>query len=226
MKSLIPWTIVTAVGVCGCFNSALPEDGAGEGGAGGSAGGNDDGGATGSAGGPAVVVTKNPDDAGTDSAASPTTGAVTAMDTYVSGTRIKSRVYVADDGSKQWVGWKDTQLNLNCAYRLASDGQIRCLPSDVGFLIGNYSDSGCTQPLGYATAGCAATAYLVESVNAACGGGAVRIRPTGSKLGSQTIYSKVGASCVGTTMSAAYDYYSVGAEIPPNTYQIATEQVQ
>lgn len=62
---------------------------------------------------------------------------------HTSGARLKARVAVSDDGATQFLGWRDTEQNIDCAFMRASDGKLRCLPltSGIGTL---FADSQCT----------------------------------------------------------------------------------
>src|SRR5262245_37576571 len=65
----------------------------------------------------------------------------------VSGARLKARTYVGDDGSKEFVGWHDSQLKLNCSFHRTPNepNGVRCLPTFALPL--HFSDSACTQRL-------------------------------------------------------------------------------
>lgn len=61
----------------------------------------------------------------------------------VDGSRLTASRLLADDGSWQFEGWYDTELERRCAAATAADGVTRCLP---GALLGiGYADSSCTQ---------------------------------------------------------------------------------
>ena len=50
-----------------------------------------------------------------------------------SGTRLKMRYYVGEDGSKQpLLGWHDTMRNEDCYFQKAEDGKLHCIPVVVG----------------------------------------------------------------------------------------------
>jgi hypothetical protein len=51
------------------------------------------------------------------------------FDPYVTGTRLQPVVLEGSDGSRQFTGWFDTMRGEDCAFRLASDGTMRCLPA-------------------------------------------------------------------------------------------------
>lgn len=59
---------------------------------------------------------------------------------YESGSRLKARTIVGSDGSRSPAGWYDSQLEVECTWRLASDGKQRCMPGiaprlDVGAVV-------------------------------------------------------------------------------------------
>lgn len=61
---------------------------------------------------------------------------------FTSGSRLRAEVYVGDD-AKILRGWFDTSLDVECTFRLAEDGVVRCLP--IGGTL-TYSDSNCSMP--------------------------------------------------------------------------------
>ena len=70
--------------------------------------------------------------------------------TTVDGSRIKARYLVAEDGARELLGWRDTMLDTDCSFMVASDGATRCLPGTK--YVGNqaavfYSDDACAVPV-------------------------------------------------------------------------------
>ncbi len=64
-----------------------------------------------------------------------------------SGGRLKARWRGADDGAREFAGWWDSALSINCDFRLSSDGVERCLPlarEDPYLRV--FVDAECTQP--------------------------------------------------------------------------------
>ena len=57
-------------------------------------------------------------------------GIASADDGNDSGSRLKAQRYIGVDGSTQFFGWYDTVLGVPCAFGNASDGTIRCLPTN------------------------------------------------------------------------------------------------
>lgn len=64
-----------------------------------------------------------------------------------SGSRLK---LIAEEGSglQLITGLYDSLLGVRCTPRRTSDGELRCLPSRVGFVRGVFADAECTVPLG------------------------------------------------------------------------------
>jgi len=93
----------------------------------------------------------NPD-ATSSSAAAPANGTVgagsaknPAMETapWRSGKRLRARVLDGGGGALRFLGWHDTQLDVDCSFLLAADGKLRCLPGEESGAV--YSDAACTQ---------------------------------------------------------------------------------
>lgn len=65
----------------------------------------------------------------------------------VGGSRLKAKVIVGADGSKNYPGMYDTMLKTDCAYDLTADGKVRCLPTNQIVELrsgGNvYADASC-----------------------------------------------------------------------------------
>ncbi len=84
-------------------------------------------------------------------------GSATRPRLVQSGSRLRAVVYRGADGSQHPTGaWFDTQLGVECTFRTASDGQIRCVPSALPF-----------EPTLFQTAQCAGPVALLLT---ACGG--------------------------------------------------------
>lgn len=69
-----------------------------------------------------------------------------ASQPFVSGSRLKVRKIVGGDGSEQQLGFRDTQLNLNCTFQKAEDGSQRCLPAATQHNGQFWIDAACTVP--------------------------------------------------------------------------------
>lgn len=143
------------------------------------------------------------------------------------GSRLKSRYYVADDGSRQWIGWHDTQLDVDCGFALASDGKTRCMPTSVGSVSGSFADSSCSQPLAAALGGCSVPklAVQIDTANASCSGVPYRAFNVGAPFTGTTAYVKSGG-CTSVSVTGGTTLYQTTGERPPSDFVAATEQVQ
>jgi hypothetical protein len=133
------------------------------------------------------------------------------------GTRLKIRWIEAPGGTRVFGGFRDSQLRVDCSFRRAIDGELRCLPT--AFTLGNdFADASCTSPaVVMGDADCQAPEYIrrTDSTNACLGreriyrrGEAItqvftRTTPTGMP----PVCSPIGVQ----TTSAAF---RLGAELP------------
>ncbi|MEO6418420.1 MAG: hypothetical protein ABIP39_03390 [Polyangiaceae bacterium] len=66
----------------------------------------------------------------------------------VNGSRLRARVYAMEGGSHVFRGWYDPIIGTACTFALASDGALRCLPSnDVAQVEVVFADEDCTHAL-------------------------------------------------------------------------------
>ncbi len=154
----------------------------------------------------------------------PTTGGAQGLG-YENGSRLRARVYVGADGSRQFVGWRDTERQENCAFSTASDGKVRCLPQPVNQAASYFADASCTQPL--ATVFVSACSQ-VEKYSAWYNGcGTTSIGLTQAKFAGATVYYKAPGCTSGPTPGAgSFDLYLVESEIPPTDFAEASESVE
>lgn len=77
---------------------------------------------------------------------------VAGKDAQTSGSRIRARIGTTADGSRMFLGWKDTSRNENCSFKRAEDAKVRCLPDTLAKISNYFGGSGCgDQPLGVVT---------------------------------------------------------------------------
>lgn len=69
-----------------------------------------------------------------------------AMADPTPGSRLQSMYRVAEDGSRQWLGWYDTALDAPCGWMRLFDGKDYCVPS-YHYLSGLYSDPTCVRQI-------------------------------------------------------------------------------
>ena len=70
-------------------------------------------------------------------------------DVAVSGTRIKARYLLGDDGARMLLGWQDTKLGAACEWGVASDSKTRCLPGsdEAPSTLRAYMSENCAGPV-------------------------------------------------------------------------------
>lgn len=138
------------------------------------------------------------------------------------GSRLKVRAYVGDDGSKQFLGWRDTKLNLDCTFEALGDGTARCLPA-LATTSPYFVDAACSTPLAVVAHGCSAP-VLVSGSATACGFVGAQFKSvTGPAT---TCFAGTPATCAQCGDHSAVDLYVVGAPVDVGTYVGATAQVQ
>jgi hypothetical protein len=147
-----------------------------------------------------------------------------------SGTRLRARYLTGEDGSRQFVGWRDMQRNEDCSFLRAEDGVTRCLPG-YSFTSSYFADAGCTQPLlvtaTVATA-CGGVTPVVPKYAAditAAGCGVTKLYAVGAAVAPAMIYIGSAATCTGSAPPATYAFYST-TPAPASGFIAATEQVE
>lgn len=144
-----------------------------------------------------------------------------------SGTRIKARYYVTDDGARELIGFQDTLRNTECTFEVASDGTVRCLPPGSGAT--SFSDTACQQPITSIPSGvCNLPAIMyVKDVSTCPARRLVYERGTelkGADGGVAPYYYRSGSECSGPYPSqASYKVYARGKELLPTSFVEATE---
>jgi hypothetical protein len=142
---------------------------------------------------------------------------------YENGARLRARNWHAEDGASQFIGWRDTQQNIDCSFFLAEDGHTRCLPSTFASLF--YADPSCTTPiLVFLCATGAGQATVPIPGATSCESTEYRAYDVGPLTTPALIYSNPPACTAVQTPSSFFVYSTAGAE-PPTAYVAATESV-
>ncbi len=128
-----------------------------------------------------------------------------------SGSRLRVRYYSGEDGSKQFVGWHDTQRNEDCTFRPAAD------------------DAGCTQPVAIvAKTMCAGAPKYAYAPAGQCSSGYTVLQVAGT-YSAATIYQGAPGACSGTSTSSVsnlYDFYNTQGEVAVASFVAATQTVE
>jgi hypothetical protein len=188
--------------------------------------------------------------------------ALEGRESETNGSRIVARytttASVSADGAQQvtksFAGWFDTQRNEPCSVTLAADGQQRCLPEAVPFLDRYesyyFSDAACTKPVvrmelgtecppggyGYGCAACNAPVPKYASLIYQCSGASTtavaHIVPLGNQI-QGTVYNSspwAPGMCSQTStngVSIQFTFYDASAaEIPPSSFAAFTVTTQ
>lgn len=103
-----------------------------------------------------------------------------------SGDRLKARWLTTPDGARQFVGWRDTDLGIDCVPRRHEDGSLRCLPLSVAgpaYLMGADCDQRVSRFLIAGDTSCGTTeAARVTNVTLHCGEGSDRVLVKGAQV--------------------------------------------
>ncbi len=146
-------------------------------------------------------------------------------DDVVSGTRLHARWEVAG-GARRLVGWRDTQLNLDCDFsQFVSGRKHYCLPPMLQLQEGGaieFADGQCTQRVAFELTNpvpCSTAAYVMDVPVDVCA-----TEPTFfslSALDAGVVYEMADGGCMAVTASSAA--FQVGASVASSIFVAATE---
>jgi hypothetical protein len=134
---------------------------------------------------------------------------------YVSGSRLRARVYDAGD-ARVFVAWHDSQRDEDCSFARATDGQWRCLP---GAGSAAYLDPDCTTPVVVIST----SGPLPRSVRGPSQGfdgcdadtALYPVYGLGAATTTATTYQPVGSNCQATTVDSTQTVFAVGPAVDP-----------
>lgn len=183
---------------------------------------------------PAPAGPTGPDGGGNDAPGSETSsegGSVYPDDApitqkFIGGTRLKPKYVVSAEGERGVLGWVDTMMGVDCSFRLAMDGQLRCLPTNRGsdsyWDRGFVADNCMGQALlvdkreGSARDACAPNKYFVSEDTSVCPR-LHRVEPVGAESNA-TSYWYMEKDCTESSLSSGWKLFSLGAESPPTEW--------
>lgn len=175
-----------------------------------------------------------PDGGGTDAPSNETStegGGVYPADApitqkFIGGTRLKPKAVVSIDGERSVLGWFDTLMNVDCSFRLAMDGELRCLPTnrgsdsywDRGFIANNCMGEAVLvdKREGSARDTCTPNKYFVSADESVCPR-KYRVEPVGAESNA-TSYWYQETNCTQSNLSTGWKLYSLGAESAPTEW--------
>lgn len=143
-----------------------------------------------------------------------------------SGNRIRARVQAAVGGAAQFVGWRDSELGLDCEFVQAIDGSTRCLPAPAAYAADRFLDPGCTEPVIASPPGCAPPDWEWDYTSTGtCGEGGFRVRAVGDRISAaEPLYHRNESQrCERLYLGdPSLDYYRLGGEAPVEQFVAAT----
>ncbi len=144
---------------------------------------------------------------------------------YENGTRLRARVVSTDDGARQFVGWRDTELEFDCAFNVAEDGARRCLPTvliDPTLSPDTYfADAGCSTPV-VVLVGCDNDPKYAVRIRSNVCPAEYEITRLGPRT--ETVFSGTPGDC-NEVSSPSFAYEDLGAE-PAASFVEGTESVE
>lgn len=138
-------------------------------------------------------------------------------DATLSGSRLKARYWVGADGSRQPIGFFDSERGENCTFQAVGPAEpdaVRCIPPFENITLNYYSDASCTQ---YAAGALVVGKAYVRFFNGT-------YYTAGELL--QKVYYK-NANNSGACEEYNLDQFEAYAwhEVAPSSFVLATEQI-
>lgn len=150
---------------------------------------------------------------------------------YAGGARLRAIHHETPDGLAVFAGYRDTQQGQACAFAVAGDGVLRCLPSGGGVASAStsvryFADAACSRPIAtYAGGPCATPPRTISISDASSCPSRSRQYAVGARVSGYAGYSRddTGA-CVSVGFSTNTELYEIGVELAPSTWVAAREQ--
>ena len=136
-----------------------------------------------------------------------------------SGSRLKAKYRIGDDGSKEYLSgvWYDSERQEDCSFATAADGKERCMPTSQ-LTVTFYGDASCSQPLAVGSPSCAPK-YAMTFEPSACSAGTVHIYAIGATATPSKLYVNANGTCMNAgPPDPASTYYQVGAEVAASSF--------
>jgi hypothetical protein len=149
------------------------------------------------------------------------TSLVAATPTPVASGAIVPVMLEAEDGARQFFGWRSAGVNADCNVGIAADGKAHCLPTPFAVVGTYWTDASCTQPAARTQKStCTGEGeYVANAANGVCPA-ATSIFHAGAKQ--QNAYQRDAANVCSAAALSTSDIYQLGAELPPAMMDAAT----
>ena len=140
-----------------------------------------------------------------------------------SGDRLKARWLDGADGSRQFFGWHDSQLGINCQALADTGGTVRCLPAPGQFYFTTDTcDSASALVLVYPT--CDVPDYVSQAKNTgACDYGYSAREVLSQAANVTAVWQSVSGNCFSASVPSTGTLYSVGPPMPAATFVVFSE---
>jgi len=146
----------------------------------------------------------------------------------VSGSRLKARYIAGEDGSKSYLPgqWYDTERQENCFFQTAADGKKRCLPAEtLKESLPYFIDAACTATGAYRNTPACTTPppdYALTYSGPVCST-VVKVHQVGAQHLGPVYYIDAFGQCSDLGDTDGWDFFSLGAEIPPTEFVAGAE---
>lgn len=159
-------------------------------------------------------------DGGTRADGSGAAGA--GMYTPRGGTRLEPRWLEGPDGQRSFLTFHDRQLEVDCSFTRAADGELRCLPSGYFLpeVLSEWADPACTAAVvSWVRPSCQRFAFVRRRDGSNPCEPRERVYRLGERIAENRIHSRPGdGPCVASAVLSGEAPFRVGEELPPATF--------
>jgi hypothetical protein len=142
---------------------------------------------------------------------------------YASGSRIKARRQVGEDGAERFVGFWDSELGFDCSMLKSVDGIVRCLPAPGAFYF--TTDTCSANALAYWNpGGCGNAPTRASRGDGEACGQSYFVHQVMSPSTFPALWTQSGGNCVPVTISSGQTY-AVSQPITPVDFVAFSEEV-
>ena len=144
------------------------------------------------------------------------------------GTRLKLTGHDGEDGSRFIESYTifDTKLSIQCTFRLAADGKLRCLPY-IFSVADRFADAACSTPIVREVKKDCPTSppkYAYKDKEKSCTDAREYVVPVTGPYSGPTYEKTVAFGCsLEKRDDVLFSYYSVGADVSPTDFVMGTK---
>lgn len=144
---------------------------------------------------------------------------------YTSGSRLKARRLIGDDGAEHFYGWHDSMLGVECSPAKATDGQIRCLP--FGYNAYLFVDAACSNAIVHVGSTCtnAASGHARRATGNPCDPDNEVRAVQGSIAAPPQVWLLSDGNCIESGVPSTGSFYALGPAMSPDQFVAMNEQI-